>query len=47
VRVLDLQAGDIITPVVYWNMSFSSMECFENSPTTIGFQNYCMIRKVS
>jgi len=47
VRVLDLQAGDIITPVVYWNMSFASMECFENSPTTVGFQNYCMIRKVS
>ena len=47
VRVLDLQAGDIITPVVYWNMPFSSMECFENSPTTVGFQNYCMIRKVS
>ena len=47
VRVLDLQVGDIITPVVYWNMPFSSMLCYENAGTIANFNNYCAIRKVS
>jgi hypothetical protein len=46
-RNLDLQVGDIITPVVYWNITgFSSMTCYENSGTTVGFQNHCLVRRI-
>ena len=47
VRVVDLQIGDIVTPVVYWNISgFTTMTGYENSGTTVNYQNYCLIRRV-
>jgi len=48
VRIVDLQVGDIVTPVIYWNITgFTTMTGYEISPTSVNYQNYCYIRRIA